>query len=125
MQFALHRMKGAMLLGDPAHELKGFDLDRYINEEHAFEIPSGDTIQIELHLASWLARHLGESRLSRNQAITPIRGSDRFRLVATVPDTAQLHWWLRGLGPDVEVLKPAALRSKIKADAAELASLYH
>lgn len=124
MQFALHRMKGAMLLEDPAHRLKGFDLERYIREEHAFEIPTGDTIQLELRLAPWLARHLGESRLSRNQVIAPIRGSDRFRLVATVPDTAQLHWWLRGFGPDVEVLKPAALRRKMKADATELTSMY-
>jgi len=124
MLFALHRMSGVVLLGDAARNLKDFDLDRYINEEHAFEIPAGATLRIELRLAAWLARHLGESRLSKDQTIAPIRGSDQFRLVATVADTAQLHWWLRGLGPDVEILKPAALRRKIKADVAELASMY-
>jgi predicted DNA-binding transcriptional regulator YafY len=36
------------------------------------------------------------------------------RLRATVPDTAQIRWWLLGLGDNVEVIAPASLREAIR-----------
>lgn len=121
---ALHRMSKATLLDAPAKALKGFDLQRYIHEDKTFDIPVGESIQLELHMSAWLARHLDESRLSRDQVITPIRGSDRFRLTATVLDTGQLHWWLRSFGAEVEVLKPASLRRGMAKEAAATAEMY-
>jgi predicted DNA-binding transcriptional regulator YafY len=44
--------------------------------------------------------------------------------VLTVLDTAQLRWWLRGFGPDVEVIEPRALRDEFSADARKLAARY-
>lgn len=124
MQLALHRMKNPRLLDEPAKALAGFDLARYVEDERAFDIPLGRDIALELRITPWLARHLGESRLSRDQAITPLRGSERLRLKATVADTAQLHWWLRSFGPEVEVTKPAALRKAMAADTAAAAARY-
>jgi len=121
---ALHRMSNAALLDEPARALKGFDLQRYIHEQYVFDIPAGDAIRLELRLAPWLARHLGESRLARDQVITPIRGSEQFRLVATVPNTEQLLWWLRSFGADVEVLKPASLRRRMAQGVTEMARMY-
>jgi len=124
MQLALHRMKNATLLEEPAKALDGFDLGRYIEEERAFDIPLGRTIRLELRIAPWLARHLGESRLSRDQTIAPIRGDERSRLTATVQETEQLRWWLRSFGPALEVTRPVALRRAIAREVAETAALY-
>lgn len=122
--FALHRMKNAELLEDPAKTLAGFDLSRYIANERALDIPLGRTIQLELRITKWLAGYLGERRLSHDQTISPIRGDARFRLHATVPETEQLHWWLRSFGPALEVMKPAALRRRMANEADVLAAMY-
>lgn len=124
MQLALHRMKNARLLEEPAKALDGFDLARYIEDERAFDLPLGRAIRLELRIAPWLARHLGECRLSRDQTVAPIRNDERFRLTATVQETEQLRWWLRSFGSAVEVTKPAALRRMMAEEAAETAHLY-
>ena len=123
-QLAMHRMKHAILLEQPARPLSNFDLTRYTEDERAFDIPLDRTIRLELRVGPWLARHLDECRLSRDQTITPIRGDERQRLVATVQETAQLHWWLRSFGPELEVSKPLALRRRMAREAAETAALY-
>ena len=72
----------------------------------------------------WLARHLEERRLSEDQVIAIFRGTENFRVTATVTDTEQLFWWLRSLGADVEVIKPSVLRKKMIAQAALLTAMY-
>lgn len=122
--FALHRMSNAKPLEEPATVPDGFDLDRYVREEHAFEHPNGGDIRLELHVSAWLARQLDERRLAADQTISPIRGSDDLRLRATVADTGQLRWWLSSFGAAVEVIKPARLRREMAADFAALAQRY-
>ena len=123
-QFALHRMSNAAPLDEAAAAVKGFDFERYVREEKSFEYPAGKTIHLELIVEPWLARHLEERRLSEDQVIAPIRGSENSRVTATVMDTEQLLWWLRSLGTDVEVVKPAALRKRMAAHAKTLSGKY-
>ncbi len=123
-QFALHRMSNANLLDEPAAAIKEFDLDRYIREDKSFDFPAGKTIGLELIVEPWLARHLGECRLAANQSIAPTRGGGEFRVTATVADTEQLYWWLCSFGANVEVIKPALLRRRMRTLAAELQRLY-
>jgi predicted DNA-binding transcriptional regulator YafY len=47
------------------------------------------------------------------------------RLQATVPDTAQLRWWLRGFGSEVEVLEPSAIREEFALLSASMSNIYH
>lgn len=122
--FALHRMSNAKTLDEPATVPDGFDLDRYVREEHAFEDPSGGDIRLELRATSWLAHHLAERRLAADQTISPIRDSGYLRLRATVADTGQLRWWLRSFGAQVEVIKPVKLRRELASEFAELAQRY-
>jgi predicted DNA-binding transcriptional regulator YafY len=115
-QFALHRMANATVLDAPATPTKGFDLRRYVEDEKGFDLPAGKTIKLKLKVVPWLARHLDECKLAVDQVIMPIRQDERSKVTATLPETENLYWWLRSLGPDVEVLKPSALRKRIKGD---------
>jgi predicted DNA-binding transcriptional regulator YafY len=122
--YALHRMSKAIALDEPAIVPDGFDLNSYVQEDHAFEQPYGGEFRLELRVNRWLAHHLGERRLAFDQTLLPIRGSDLLRLQATVADTAQLRWWLRSHGAALEVLKPAKLRREMAAEFVELAKTY-
>lgn len=124
LQFALHRMSKPVMLEAQATPLKGFDLQRYINEDNQFAMPTGKRIKLELRVDEWLSRYLSESRLARDQAIAPAREEGLFRVTAAVADTEQLCWWLRSFGPSLEVVKPAALRRRMAKEAAEAAAKY-
>ncbi len=121
---ALHRMSKAVALDTPATAPKGFDFDRHVREEKQFEYPSGDTIKLELVMDLWLARNLAECRLSNDQTFTPLPDEERARITATVANTELLFRWLRSLGPDVEIVKPVALRRRMQREVADLASRY-
>lgn len=123
--FALQRMGSAQVQDAPAVRLTGFDLDRHIREQRAFQWPHGETVRLELRVDAWLAEHLGERRLAADQAVAPLRGQGgKFRVTATVAATEQLYWWLRSLGPSVEIVKPARLRKRLADESAQLAEVY-
>lgn len=120
----LHRMSKASLRPEPAIVPEGFDFERYLREGKSFEYPLGRKIKLELKVDGWLARHLGECRLAVDQQIRPIPGEEHSRIAATLDDTDQLYWWLRSLGPSLEILKPLSLRKKMAADALALSRIY-
>ena len=122
--YALQRMSNAQLLDEAAVTPAGFDFEHYVREEKSFDYPIGPDIKLELIVDAGLAHHLSESRLSADQTLAPIRGRDELRLIATVANTDKLLWWLRSLGPGVEVVKPTALRRRMKSEVAALARMY-
>ena len=80
-------------------------------------------MSLKLIVNDAVVEHLSESRLSNNQRITP--GPDGRTLVeATVADTRELRWWLRGFGNHVEVRSPAGLRLEFKEHGRSLHELY-
>ena len=122
--FALHRMTAAQVLPEKARPASGFSLDRHVHADDAFAYPlSGRPMSLKLLAADAVVEHLSESRLSEDQRITP--GPDGRTLIeATVADTRELRWWLRGFGDHVEVQSPAALRSEFKEQSRALHELY-
>lgn len=122
--FALQRMSKAHLLESDVRGPAGFDFERYIREEKSFEYPAGADVRLELLVEPWLKRHLEECRLSTDQAMAPVRGSEMWRVTATIAHTDQLFWWLRSLGDNVEVRKPASLRHRMAQQAEALAAMY-
>lgn len=122
--FALQRMSKPEAMEVDASAPKGFDFERYTREDKAFDYPVGSDIALELRVEGWLAHHLEESRLSLDQSISAIKGSEVFRVIATVRETEQLFWWLRSLGTSVEVMKPAPLRRKMEEQAKGLSAMY-
>ena len=110
-QFVLHRIVDAEMLTEHIRRDETFCLDEYIAEGN-FDFPRRQgLIRVKLLVDGWLARHLEERKLSEDQLISEADGG--FLVKASVADTAQLEWWLLGLGDQVEVLAPASLRQSI------------
>ena len=122
--FALHRMTGAEMLAEKTRPTSGFSLDRHVYADDAFSYPlSEGPMALKLLVNDAVLEHLSESRLSNDQRITP--GPDGRTLIeATVADTRELRWWLRGFGDDVEVRSPAGLRAEFEALGRSLQELY-
>ena len=118
----LHRIQKIELLNKAATAPHGFDLDAYIARELTF--PVGGTIRLALLFDNKSAiQRLEEAPLATDQEIFA-RKDGTFEVTATVEDTLQLHWWLRGYGTRVEVIAPPALRKEFTDMAKKLAERY-
>jgi len=103
-QLALHRVVGATPSDKPVNKPNGFDLDYYI-QQGEFQYPVGPMIQLKAKFNRTAAAHLYETPLSEDQTIED-EDAEHVIVTATVRDTTQLQWWLRGFGNLVEVLEP-------------------
>ncbi len=125
LHFALHRASGAALIERPAKRIQGFNLDHYVDNERAFSYPTKKQVSIRLRasLDQGLADHLSERPLSGDQSINQKEGSE-YVLTATVVDTAELRWWLLGLGPAIVVSAPSELRQWMKQTIESMSKMY-
>lgn len=119
---ALHRIQRANMLDQPSKTPAGFNLAQYI-AQGAFGFEGNGTITLAALFTDGAAEHLRETPLSGDQQII----SDKagwVQLQATVQDTAQLRWWLRGFANQVEVLEPASLRAEFVCDTQAMQAIY-
>lgn len=118
----LHRVQKVALMNKAATVPFGFDLDDYITRELTF--PVGGTIRLVLLFEDMTdVQRLEEAPVSVDQQIVE-RKDGFFEVTATVEDTLQLHWWLRGFGTRVEVIAPKSLRNNFKGLAKGLTEIY-
>ncbi len=119
----LHRVREASLLETTVNVPEGFDLDRYIAEELSF--PVGWDIKLKaLFCERSDILRLRESPIAEDQRIRELKNG-KFEITATVADSFQLRWWLRGYGERVEVLSPKKLRDEFAMAARKLSEIYH
>jgi predicted DNA-binding transcriptional regulator YafY len=118
----LHRIKSVTLLDKAATSPDGFDLDEYIAKELKFPVGGDICLKVSFSNASDVQR-VAEAPIAQDQAIDK-REDGSFELSATIENTMQLHWWLRGFGDRVEVLAPEALREEFANLAQRLADQY-
>ena len=98
----LHRIQKAQLLDKPAAVIKGFSLEKYI-QQGEFGLPTGRKVRLEAVFTHLAGRHLLETALSGDQD-TEILPDGRIRITATVVETEELKMWLRSFGDGVEVI---------------------
>ena len=109
IQLALHRIRTAEPLDTQARRPSGFDLDTYIRQGAFFRPFSDQPIRLEALFDADVAYTTSKSQTQRGPgARRPAHG--RVLVKATVQDTGELRWWVRGLGEGVEVIQPFALR---------------
>ncbi len=120
---AVHRIQAAKVLDQPSNTPEGFDLKHYISEG-ALGFEENGLIDLLARFTVPAAEHLWETPLSLDQQITPDQ-SGWVRLQATVPDTAQLRWWLKGFGQAVEVLEPTSIRDEFALLSASMNNIYN
>lgn len=121
--FAVHRIKAAKVLDQPSNTPEGFNLSQYISQG-AFGFEENGLIKLVVRFTVSAAEHLWETPLSLDQKIAPDQ-SGWVRLQATVPDTAQLRWWLKGFGNEIEVLEPTAIREEFALLSESMNKIYH
>lgn len=103
---ALNRLRHAT---DTAHAFvrpSGFDLKRF-DEDGGFGFGHGKQIRIVFRLPRLTGVHLIESPLSLDQTHREV--ADQYEFSATVVESEQLKWWLRGFGAELELRKPRRL----------------
>ena len=101
---ALHRIKAAEVLDDAINLPAGFSLHRYIDDGEFGFWGSGEKIRLVLRMDKNAAAHLHETPLSSDQTIEPA-GSRHVVVSATVHDNAQLEWWIRGFGNQIQRMR--------------------
>ena len=117
-------MAKPVLLETPSKAPQEFNLSAHIQEELRFSYPvNPGSMSLRALFAREAAFHLTESHLSPDHRTTEWEDG-RVLLEATVPDTADLRWWLLGFGSAVEVLEPASLREEFQSQARELNTMY-
>ena len=95
---ALHRITSAKALSLTFERPKDFDLQRYDNDGR-FGFGEGKRVQLSFRIQKEAGFHLLESPLSSDQQVRDL--GNEYEITATVVDTAQLEWWLRGFGETV------------------------
>lgn len=120
---AIHRIKSALVLNQASNTPDGFDLKGYISQG-ALGFEESGLIELIVRMTTSASEHLWETPLSVNQQITQDKVG-WVRLSATVPDTAQLRWWLKGFGNELELLEPTALRVEFADLASKINHIYN
>ena len=95
---ALHRIISAKASTTEFLRPKEFNLQKY-DDDGRFGFGEGKKIHLTFKINKAAGQHLLESRLSADQQVTEL--ADQYEISATVVDTAQLDWWLRGFGKQV------------------------
>lgn len=118
----LHRIVAAEARYEDARKKEGFNLDAYIASGQ-FGVIAGEPLRLCAVFTRTAGEHLYETPLSEDQELT-LQADKRLRLVATVPNTRSLVWWLLGFGDGVVIEEPASLRQEMADIAARMAQAY-
>lgn len=107
--FALHRFKSATVLETRALHPVNFDIDAYIDSGALgfrvdFSKPT-ENIELKLVMNEDDAQYFTESQLSKDQKIQKLN-DELYQVIATVPFTSQLVWWLRSFGKKIIRIEP-------------------
>lgn len=127
-QFALHRFLKVENTEQPnSIPSDSFSLQDYVKNQNSFFYPVENvekSITLKLNTSQYIAKHLEESPLSTDQTIHKIEDSNRYEVTATVNNTEQLRWWLRGFSSGIEVVEPTELRQEFYENAKKLIEQY-
>lgn len=106
---ALHRIVSAKASIRTFERPKGFDLQQY-DDDGRFGFGDGKRIRLSFLIDKKAGFHLLESPLSLDQEVREV--DDQYAISATVVETAQLEWWLRGFGEQVSAIRKTSTLSE-------------
>ena len=116
----LHRILDVKPTDIPATVPEGFDLEEYTRE---LSFPIGDDIKLKVLFYDQAdIDRLRETPISEDQKI--FEKKEGWQLQATIGNSYQLRWWLRGYSERVEVLGPKSLRQEFVDAALATAKRY-
>lgn len=104
---ALHRIISAEASTMSFERPPEFDLKKY-DDDGRFGFGEGERIRLTFRIKKPNGFHLLESPLSSDQEERELE--DEYEITATVVDTEQLNWWLRGFGDAVREIRKKLLK---------------
>jgi predicted DNA-binding transcriptional regulator YafY len=112
--FAVERIR-ALTVTDHAFQLPlGFDIDDYLGD--VLVVMQGRPIDVELVFDKPTAAWVRDRVWHPSQVLGPLSGG-RLRMTLRVADTRELLGWILSFGRGVEVIRPAGLRDRVRAEA--------
>lgn len=119
--FKLKRITEAELLDDTFVCPEDIDLDQWLHS--AWGVVWGDEVEIKLRFSATVTRRVKESTWHPSQEVEDLPDGGCL-LTVRVGSTMEITPWIRGWGPDVEVIEPASLRDDFRLWAGKLSQLY-
>jgi predicted DNA-binding transcriptional regulator YafY len=110
---AVHRIKNARAMDLTFQRPKEFDLRQY-DDDGRFGFGEGKKIRLRFRIDKAAGLHLLESPLSEDQVVVDC--GEQYEISATVVETEQLEWWLRGFGEHVSAVHRIELQEACAAD---------
>jgi len=120
--FKLDRIKEARLLEESFHVPDGLSLEKLLGA--AWGIIWGEETEVKLRFTPNVARRVRESVWHISQKIADLSDGS-ILLTLRIGSTTEVAPWIRGWGPDVEVLEPDSLRQQLAQWAKELNQMYN
>jgi predicted DNA-binding transcriptional regulator YafY len=121
--YKLERISAVTVLDERFSPPLGFSLGRYLSHAWGIWTTSDSPVEIELRFDPSVARRVKETTWHQSQEVEDLAdGSVRVRLLVSEP--RELKHWVLGWGSACEVVKPAAFRAEVAAEAAAMAHRY-
>lgn len=108
---AVHRILTAEASSLTFERPKDFDLGKY-DGDGRFGFGEGKRIRLTFRIDKSAGLHLTESPLSLDQSVKDMENC--YEISATVMETAQLDWWLRGFGDQVWSVRRMPARGSLE-----------
>lgn len=115
--FAVERIRSVSLTDHPYQMPLGFNVDEYVQD--ALMVMRGKRIEVEL-LFSRAAAAWAKDRIWHPSQETALLKDGRLKITLKVADTTELVGWILSFGSQVRVVRPDALRQKVREEAGKI-----
>jgi len=119
--FAMDRIKRLLVLDEPFHLPKNFNLENYL--QTAFHVMRGDPESIKIRFSPGAAHVVRERIWHPTQELREL-GDGGVEISLTVPINYEIVSWILGFGSAAEVIQPGSLRKRISEELQSAAAKY-
>ncbi len=115
--FAVERIRSISLTDHPYQMPLGFNVEEYVQD--ALMVMRGRRMEVELLFSKQAAGWVKDKVWHSSQEVSLLKDG-RLRMTLKVADTAELVGWILSFGSQVRVVRPDALRQKVKEEAGKI-----
>jgi predicted DNA-binding transcriptional regulator YafY len=122
--FVLSRMKGPKLTGTRFSVSKKFDLNEYLRHSFSlFKGPEDDDYEVVVDFDAWAADEVRGRRWHQSQEVTEL-SKGMLRVAMRLNNIEEVEKWVMGFGTHATVVRPNALRERLRKTAVEIVKRY-
>jgi predicted DNA-binding transcriptional regulator YafY len=115
--FAVERIRSISLTDHPYQLPLGFNVEEYVQD--SLMVMRGKRVEVELIFSKAAAAWVNDKVWHPSQETSLVKDG-RLRMTLRVADTNELVGWILSFGSQVRVVRPEALRQKVKEEARKI-----